>query len=128
MKNVLVIVLFLSGFAFSGLQAQACKPVDFAPCPPGCCIINCCLPSSTGASASSTDLSSIAMFASLPVEFKEACKSQKMSKKEMKACTAACTKYAAALKADANYQVTTACGSQAASHKIVHKASADIKH
>lgn len=128
MKNVLVIVFFLSGFALSGLQAQACKPADCKPCPPGCCIINCCLPNSAGASASLTDLSPNAMFAAMPVETKEACKAQGMSKKEMKSCIAACTKSVAATKTAANCQVTTACSSQASSDKIVHTASADIKH
>jgi hypothetical protein len=128
MKNVLVIVFFLVGTAYSSLQAQACKPADCAPCPPGCCIIKCCPPNSGSASASLTDLSPNAMFASMPAESKEACNGQKMSKKEMKSCMAACTKSAAATKTATNCQVTTACGSQAASEKIVHTASADIKH
>ena len=131
MKNVLVIVLFLSGFAFSGLQAQACKPADCAPCPPGCCIIKCCPPNSSAASASLTDLSPNAMFASMPADVKQACMDQKMSKKEIKSCLTACAKSTAAYQPSPACQTasTAACkSSNAASEKIVHTASADVKH
>ena len=127
MKNVLVIFFLLSGFAYSGLQAQACKPADCPPCPPGCCIIKCCPPNSSAASASVTDISPDAMFASMSMDKKGICNGQKMSKKEMKECMTACTKSVAAAKT-ASCQVVTACdSSKSSSDKIVHTASADIK-
>lgn len=39
MKNVLFILVLLTGFAVSGLQAQNCKPCPPCPaCPLGCCM------------------------------------------------------------------------------------------
>jgi hypothetical protein len=39
MKNVLMTLLFLGGFAATQLSAQSCKPSPL--CPPGCCIEMC---------------------------------------------------------------------------------------
>ena len=82
-----MLVLF-SGLAISSASAQSCKPADCAPCPPGCCIINCC--TSKGAAADANGKSE-ATYASL-VAYDAAGKEIKMSKKEMKACMASCKK------------------------------------
>ena len=90
MKQVLLILLLLSGFAMSKSAAQAnCKPANCQPCPPGCCIVNCC--PSKGSAASLNNQPVDVAFASLLIEDashdKKACT---MSRKEIKACVAAC--------------------------------------
>ena len=98
MKNVLLMLVLFSGLAISSASAQSCKPADCAPCPPGCCIINCC--TDKGAAADAKGKSDVT-YASL-VAYDAAGKEIKMSKKEMKACMASCK------KANAVPQTTTA--------------------
>ena len=87
MKNVFLILVLFGGFAMSTLSAQACKPADCAPCPPGCCIINCC----KGADAASAETGANSVFVLLAAASTEQ-PSQTMSRKEVKACMTACKK------------------------------------
>ena len=89
MKNVFLILVLFGGFAMSSLSAQACKPANCAPCPPGCCIINCC---KGAAAAASVENTSDAPFVLLTANSLEQPQPQTMSRKEMKACVAACKK------------------------------------
>ncbi len=90
MKNVLMFLVLLGGFAIQSADAQSC----FTPCPPGCCISSCCL-AGKSASASATpslELPADVVFASLLVEgLKTDAHATKMSHKEKKACQAATT-------------------------------------
>ena len=86
MKNVLLILMLLGGFAIQELDAQKCC----VPCPPGCCITSC-KPAGQSASASvSNEQAAQVALASfmLPGE-SPACQPQQCSKKEVKACQAA---------------------------------------
>lgn len=90
MKNVFLILLFIGGFTVSDAIAQSCKPANCAPCPPGCCIINCCTSKAAAASVT-TEQTADVMFASFLAEgLKADNKACKMSRQEMKACIAAC--------------------------------------
>lgn len=42
MKNVLLTLLLFAGFALADAHGQSCKPASCTPCPPGCCVVNCC--------------------------------------------------------------------------------------
>lgn len=95
MKNVLMILILFGGFAINASAQQNCKPADCKPCPPGCCIVNCCTPKGAAARVS-VEPSSEAQLAS----FMLGTPSCNMTKKEMKACIAAC-------KADAVASSTT---------------------
>ena len=83
MKNVLMILILFGGFALNASAQQNCKPANCAPCPPECCIINCC--ASKGSAASATPTSE-AQLTSLML----GSSSCNMTKKEIKACKAAC--------------------------------------
>ena len=82
MKNVLMILFLLGGFVMQTLEAQNCS----LPCPPGCCKISCPLGANRG-SASAEKTGEVTL-ASLMVDGKEPMCT--MSRKEMKACMAAC--------------------------------------
>ena len=103
MKNALMLFFLLAAFAVSGVQAQSsCKPADCAPCPPGCCIINCCTKGGAAASTLSGKESD-AVFASMINEGLKSCeRPAQMSRKEWKACLSAC-------KVNAQAQSTAAC-------------------
>jgi len=82
MKNVLLILILLGGFALNA-SAQNCKPADCKPCPPGCCIVNC---STSKGAAANVQPTNEAQLTSLML----GTPSCNMTKKEMKACLAAC--------------------------------------
>jgi|SRR5688500_12294017 len=89
MKNVLIVLILLSGWAVSEASAQACKPADCKPCPPGCCIINCCAPASAAGLISEKALE--ATFVSFMTEGENStANTQEMSRKEIKSCMKAC--------------------------------------
>ena len=89
MKNVLIVLVLLSGWAISDASAQACNPANCKPCPPGCCIINCCAPPSAAGLISEKALE--ATFASFVIEGENStAKPEQMSRKEMKSCVKAC--------------------------------------
>lgn len=91
MKHVLMILVLLSGFAISESTAQAnCKPANCKPCPPECCISNCCISKGSAASVSgkSVDVAYAAFLSEDVGKDNKACTT--MSRKEMKACIAAC--------------------------------------
>ena len=112
MKNVFMILLFIGGFAVSDAVAQSCNPANCTPCPPGCCIINCCT-SKAAAVAVTSEQTADVMFASFLAEgLKTDCKAGKMSRQEMKACIAACKSSSAATTPTAvsvGCQPTPAC-------------------
>ena len=90
MKNVFLILVVMGGFAVVDAVAQSCNPANCLPCPPGCCIINCCTPKAAAVSASSAQPVEV-MFASLLAEnLQGEVKAGNISRKEMKACLAAC--------------------------------------
>lgn len=98
MKNVLMILFFLTSLAVSDAIAQAnCKPANCTPanchlCPPGCCIFNCA-PSKGSAASASTDPQSEVAFASFIVDGKEVQAGNcNLTRKEMKSCIASCKK------------------------------------
>ena len=104
MKNVLMILFFLTGLAVSDSVAQAtCKPSDCKPsnctpanchlCPPGCCIFNC-TPSKGSAASASTDSQTNFSFALFSIEEGKDVQAinSNLSRKEMKACIASCKK------------------------------------
>jgi hypothetical protein len=96
MKNVLMILFLLGGFAIASVDAQSCKP-----CPPGCCIISCCLNGKSGAAAAQKSADGTAAFASFSPEAMTAtCEGKKMSKKDMKACQAICEAHSTAAPGD----------------------------
>lgn len=90
MKNLLMILLMLSGFALPDAGAQAnCNPANCAPCPPGCCIVNC--NSTRGSAASVTAIPVEVAFASFLMEGLESTgRDCNMTRKEMKACIKSC--------------------------------------
>ena len=90
MKNFLMILLMLSGFALSDAGAQAnCNPANCAPCPPGCCIVNCNSTRGSAAAVSTTPVE--ASFTSILIEGLESTgKDCNMTRKEMKACVKSC--------------------------------------
>jgi hypothetical protein len=121
MKQVLLILVLLSGFAMSQSAAQAnCKPADCKPCPPGCCIVNGCV--AKGSAASVTNQPVDIAFASLMIEDvstdKKACT---MSRKEMKACIAAC-KNQNSVSIAPDCKPTPGCISSSSVHSIEQKA------
>jgi len=90
MKTVLMILVLVGGLVTSNALAQSCKPANCAPCPPGCCIINCC-PGKGSAASASNAVSTELMFATMVSEGQNAnCQPAQMSRKERKACMAAC--------------------------------------
>ena len=98
MKNVLMILFFLTSLTVSNAVAQAnCNPANCTPanchlCPPGCCIFNC-IPSKGSAASASTDPQTDVAFASFLTEGKEVQAGNcNLSRKEMKACIASCKK------------------------------------
>lgn len=110
MKTVMMILVLLGGVAISGLNAQACKPADCKPCPPGCCIIKCC-PGTSAAAASATtnQLPADVLFASLPIGGQDSSRNTaNMSRKEMNACKPAC-KTAASCTPAPSCQPSPAC-------------------
>ncbi len=90
--------MVFGSFTVSGLQAQS----GCWPCPPECCITTCCTPSK-GAAASSTSTGEAALMAFSSEEMAAACGGKKMSKKEIKACMAACTSAQMAATPDENH-------------------------
>ena len=94
MKNVLFFLVMFSSLALTDVSAQAnCKPANCAPCPPGCCILNCCLTGSAAATKEKTGEVSFVSFSEEDMQKANACQ---MTKKERKACIAACKSNAAA--------------------------------
>ena len=122
MKNVFMILLFIGGFAVSDAGAQSCKPANCAPCPPGCCIINCCTSKAAAASVTNEQSADV-LFASFLAEgLKADCKAGKMSRQEMKSCIAACKSTSTATTSTAvstGCQPTPACQTA----KVCNKAS-----
>lgn len=111
MKNVLLMLVLFSGLAISSASAQSCKPANCAPCPPGCCIINCCTSTGTAADVNGkSESESKVTYASL-VAYDAAGKEIKISKKEMKACMASCKKANVATETStaANCQPSPSC-------------------
>ena len=107
MKNVLMILFFLTSLAVSNAVAQAnCNPSNCTPanchlCPPGCCIFNC-TPSKGSAASASTNASADYSFALFSIEGEEVeAVNCNLTRKEMKACMAACKKASVANTAPA---------------------------
>ena len=82
-----MMAILMSGFLFSNLQAQSCTP-----CPPGCCMINCCK-SATGTAVSTGLLLEGVNPAGIctPEEIAACQAGKKVSNKDMKECQKACT-------------------------------------
>ena len=124
MKNVLMILFFLTGLAVSDAVAQAnCNPANCTPanchlCPPGCCIFNC-TPSKGSAASASTDPAAEVSYTSFLLQGAEdQAVDCKLTRKEMKACIAACKK--------ANTAATTGCQPAACKGSSAHVAKANV--
>jgi hypothetical protein len=98
MKNVFMILFFLSGLAISGVSAQTCSP-----CPPGCCVASCCV-AGKGSAAEASNTSGLATLAAFsPEAIQAACAGKNMTKKEIKACQTACQTACAAAPKDQSH-------------------------
>ncbi len=116
MKHMFMMAILMSGFLFSNVQAQSCTP-----CPPGCCVANCCK-SATGAAVSTgLLLEGIIPAAICTPEEIAACQSgKKVSNKDMKECQKACTP---ATKSACASGTKSTCGTPAAAN---HASEASI--
>lgn len=85
MKHVVMTLILFSGLAITSTNAQSCNKV----CPPGCCIVSCCT-TANGTAAAVKGNGDVSLTTCSPEALSKICGDKKLSKKEMKACQAAC--------------------------------------